>query len=138
IHTLKTGGEFRPRKEPGDADKVVPKIRATVKPELVPEAIRAIVRGENELRLRALIRATRVLAESKDPKDKKQGTDLSNFLSSVWGVSKAYEAVAEGEAELHDKLKAEWGDVQLPPPDATVNSWVADELLIKAAVRRLK
>jgi hypothetical protein len=137
VHTFWRGGEYRPRKEPGDADKVIPKIRATVKLELVPEALKAIVRGENELRLRGLIRATRMLTENKDAKDKKHGAELSSFLRSAWGVNKAHEAVAEGEAELHDKLKKDWGDAQLPPIGATVNQWAADELLIQAAVRRL-
>lgn len=137
IHNLWSGGEYRPRKDIGDAEKVLPKLRAEVKPELLGEAIKTVLRGENELRLRALIRAARVLNASKDPKDRKLGAALANCIGSVWGVTKAHEAVAEGETKLSDDLKEKWGNVQLPPPEAMVNGWAADELLIQAAVRRL-
>lgn len=138
VHTLWTKGDYRPRKDPGDADKVIPKIRATVKPELIGEAIATIVRGENELRLRALIRAQRLLAASADKKDQKYAAELSSCIAGVWGITRAHEQAAEGEVELSDRLREEWGNAQLPPADATVNQWSADEILIVAAVRRLK
>lgn len=137
IHNLLQSGAWSPKKEPGDAEKVIPRIKREVKPELQVEAIKAIVRGENELRLRTLIRASRLLSSSKDPKDRKHGAELASFMQSVWGVTKAHEAVAEGEVKLSDDLREKWGNVQLPPPDAMVNGWSADELLIQAAVRRL-
>lgn len=137
IHNLWAHGEYAPKKTPGDAEKTIAKVRSTTRADLVDTAIKAIVRGENELRLRALIRAHRLLAESKDPKDQKLARELSGGLASGWGITRANEAVAEGEAELSDKLLAEWGKTQLPPVDATVNGWVADELLIAAAVRRI-
>jgi len=137
VHNLLQTGAWTPSKQPGDADKVIPRIKREVKPELQDAAIKAIVRGENELRLRALIRATRTLSASKNAKDRKHGAELATFIASVWGVTKAYEAVAEGEVKLSDELKEQWGDAQLPPPDAFANGIAADEALIQAAVRRL-
>jgi hypothetical protein len=138
IHTQWQSGIMRPHKEPGDPEKTIATIRRTTKAELVPVAIAAVVRGENELRLRALFRAARLLAASRDAADEKPARELSMFLRSAWGVTDAAEAVAEGETSMLDDLREKWGKVQLPPSDATVNQWSADELLIAAVMRRLK
>lgn len=137
VHNLWKHGEYAPKKTPDDAEKTIAKVRASTRPDLVDTAIKTIVRGENELRLRALIRAHRLLAESTDAKDKKMAAEISGGLASGWGITRANEAVAEGEADLSDELLDDWGKVQLPPSGAMVNGWVADELLIAATVRRL-
>jgi hypothetical protein len=137
IHTQLDSGDLRPRTEPGDKAKTIATIQRTTKAELVPVAIKTLVRGENELRLRAIIRAVRALSASGEAKDQKHGRELASFLGNVWGVRIAAEVVSEGEVEAFDKLTEEWGKAQLPPAGATVNQWVADELLISAAVRRL-
>lgn len=132
VHTMHSAGQLAPRQAPCDGD-----VGKFVEDKLRPQAQATIRRGENELRLRAMIKALRMLSASNDPKDRKNAKDLSSFLESVWGVRRAYEAVSEGDAELYDQLRDAWGEVQLPPPDATVNRYSADELLIQAAVRRL-
>lgn len=137
IHGQYSVGQLKPGKEPGDAAKTIATIQRTTKAALVPVAIKIVVRGENEQRLRSMIRAIRVLGQSTDAKDRKKAADLSDFLASVWGVRNAAEAIAEGEVETLEQLTQEWGKAQLPPAGATVNQWVADELLIAAAVRRL-
>lgn len=137
IHTQWKAGEMKPGTQPGDPEKTIAKIRQTMKEALVPVAIKAVVRAENELRLRALMRALRALDTSDDAKDKKAARDLSMHLGNVWGVRVAAEVVAEGEVEALEKLTEDWGKGQLPPAGAAVNQWVADELLISAAVRRL-
>lgn len=137
VHAQLKAGQLKPGKQPGDPEKTIATIRRTTKAELVPVAIATVVRGENELRLRSMIRAIRALDQSADAKDKKMAGDLSAFLGNVWGIRIAAEVVAEGEVEALEKLTEEWGKTQLPPPGATVNQWVADELLISAAVRGL-
>lgn len=137
LHARWTAGEMGPKNAPGDAEKTTAKVRQTMKPELVATALRTIVRGENELRLRAVIRATRLLDASKDPKDKAMSAAMAKALELAWGIKRAYETVSEGDAELYDQLRDQWGEVQLPPAGATVNLYAADELLIAAAVRRL-
>lgn len=137
IHRMQSVGDMRPRKEVADA-KDAAKIRASVKPALIPIALATVVRGENEQRVRSLIRAVRLLEASADAKDKHAAKVLRAFLANVWGISKACEIVAEGDTDDIRELREQWGDVQLPPADAKMGSWVADELLIVAAVRRLK
>lgn len=133
IHTMHTAGEMRPRKEPCDAAK----IGKGLPPHLQAAAHATVARGENELRLRSMIRASRMLSASADPKDSKMASELGKFLELSWGLKRAYETISEGDADLYDQLRDAWGEVQLPPPDATVNLYAADELLIAAAVRRL-
>ncbi len=137
ICRLQSVGEMRPRKEMADK-KDEAKLRASTKPDLIGAAMKAIIRGENEQRVRSMIRAIRMLNGSKEAADHKLSATLSTFLRQVWGIERAYETVAEGEVDDMKQLREEWGDVQLPPADAKVGSWVADELLIAAAVRRLK
>jgi len=134
IHAMWKASKMRPSLTPADADK----IGTTLRPDLRVQALAAVARGENELRLRSLIRAHRMLAASREEADVKMAGDIATFLSFAWGIRTAYETISEGDAEAYDKLKAEWGEVQLPPAGATVDLYVADELLIAAAVRRLK
>lgn len=133
VHTMHTAGQMAPRKEPSDGAAV----GKHVEDKLRPQAQATIRRGENELRMRTLVKAIRMLSASADPKDNKMAADLAKFLEYAWGVRRAYEAVSEGDAELYDQLRDAWGEVQLPPPDSTVNKYSADELFIQAAVRRL-
>ena len=129
-------GQMRPHKEMADK-KDEAKVRGSMKPELISVAIKTIVRGENETRVRALIRAQRLLANSADAEDKRLARTLSLFLANEWGIRKAYEVVAQGDVDDMKELREKWGDVQLPPPDALCGTWVADELLIAATVRRI-
>lgn len=91
----------------------------------------------NGLKLRAMLKAIRLLEQSADAGDAKKVQALRQFLALTWGIKTAAEAVAEGEVEAFDALREAWGDAQLPPVDATVNDYCADYLLIDAAVRRL-
>lgn len=133
VHTMWSAGQLAPRKVPCDGAA----IGKFVEDKLRPAAQRVVCRGENELRLRTVVKALRMLAASADAKDHKMSGDLARFLELAWGIKRAYETVSEGDAELYDQLRDEWGEVQLPPPDATVNRYSADELFIQAAVRRL-
>lgn len=133
VHTMKTSGEMRPRKEPCEPEK----IGKGLDPVRRASAQRAVCRGENELRLRTMLRAIRMLSASSDAGDNKKARDLEEFLANVWGIRRAYEAVSEGDAEAYDKLRDAWGEVQLPPAGATVGTWSAEEILIQATVRRV-
>jgi hypothetical protein len=133
VHTMMTSGQMRPRNEPCDAEK----IGSGLDPARRAQAQRAVCRGENELRLRTMIRAIRMLSASKDASDNKQARALEQFLESVWGIRRAYEVLSEGDAEVYDRLREEWGEVPLPPAGATVGTWSADEALIRVTVRRV-
>lgn len=134
IHTMWSAGEMRPRNEPAGAAN----IGTSMRPDMRLKALASVARGENELRLRSMIRAIRMLSASKDAADIKMAGDLSKFLDFAWGIKRAYETVSEGDAELYDSLKQQWGEVQIPPAGAMVANTLADELLIAVAVRRLK
>jgi hypothetical protein len=138
IHSQWKSGEMRPRKEVADAEKIMPKLRSSMKPALFETALKTIAREENELRLRALIRAIRLLGASKDARDHKLSAEILKGLELGWGIKRAYEIVSEGESELYDQLREQWGEVQLPPAGATVALYDADVLLVRAAVRGLK
>ena len=117
--------------------KTEAKIRSSMQTVLQARALNTVVRGENEQRLRSLIRAVRLLAASKDKADRNAATQMGTFLGEVWGVTCAADVIAEGDIDDQNTLRSQWGHAQLPPTGATVNQWVADELLISAAVRRL-
>jgi len=133
IHTMWKSGVMAPSKAPCDADK----IGTSLRPDHRELALRAVARGENELRLRSMIKAIRMLAASSDHDDNKKAADILKGLELGWGIRRAYETVSEGDADLYDALKEQWGEVQLPPLGATVNQWAADEILIQATVRRV-
>lgn len=135
IHRLWSVGSMRPRKDTDQKNES--KLRGSVAPEMIQQALKSTVRGENELRLRSLIRATRLLSGSASPSDQKMGADLSIFMADVWGIQHAADVVAEGDTDDARELREQWGASQLPPAGSTVHSWVADELLISAVVRRL-
>lgn len=133
VHTMWSAGQMAPRKAPCDGAA----IGKFVEDRLRPQAQAIVNRGENELRLRSMMKAIRMLAASKDPKDNALASAMAKALELAWGIKRAYETVSEGDAELFDQLRDQWGEVQLPPPGATVNLYAADELFIQAAVRRL-
>jgi hypothetical protein len=136
IHNQWSVGSMRPRKDTDAKNET--KLRGSVSPEMIQQALRSTVRGENELRLRSLMRATRLLSGSASASDQKMGKDLSTFLADVWGIQHAADVVAEGDTDDVRELREKWGTAQLPPAGELTNSWVADELLISAVVRRLK
>jgi hypothetical protein len=133
MHQHYQQGHLRPRKEPIDADKIVLSVSA----QYAPQALASAVRGENELRVKALLRATRILSASPDPKRQKMAADLARFLGSEWGVRRAADAVGGNDRDTVQELREKWGDAQLPPEGEMVGAWSADYLLVENAVRRL-
>lgn len=99
--------------------------------------LRPTDRWANPLKLRAMFKAFRLLAASDDLKDLAKARDLSKFLESPWGISKACVAIGGDDLDAVRALREQWGDAQLPPADATVNGYCADYLLIEITVRRL-
>lgn len=99
--------------------------------------LRPTTKSDNPLRVKAMIKAIRVLSESSDKVDKKKAADLSGFLRSEWGIDRACEAIGGDDPDEVRELRERWGNAQLPPADALVREISADHLLVEAAVRRL-
>jgi hypothetical protein len=93
-------------------------------------------RADTGLKLRALFKAIRML-QVGDEKQQKKAAQMSRFLETEWGIRQACVSIGGSDLDAVRALREEWGDVQLPPVNAFVNSTAADEVLIAAAVRRL-
>jgi hypothetical protein len=98
---------------------------------------RASMRSQNELRLRALIRATRLLAAQDTEESQKRAKQLGSFLLSAWGLQSAARAAAPTDRELLGELREKWGDAQLPPKDAMVGGNDATTLIVNNLLARL-
>lgn len=103
-----------------------------------PERRRVIARGDNATRLHAAVKAVRLLAASDDPQHQAMAVELGKFLAFTWGLKRAADAVGGHDRDLQRELIELWGDAQLPPEGALVGLDSADELLIRALVRRVQ
>jgi hypothetical protein len=93
-------------------------------------------KSESPRKLRAIFRAIRILQAGTE-KEQKQGKDLSRFLETAWGLTRACVAIGGNDRDTIVELREQWGDAQLPPVDAFAQGIAADEALIQAVVRRL-